>query len=117
MSFRELGIPASNATVSIKAFDVAPDPRTFALPAGIVMQPVLPGHELFHAPVFAFLVEHTTTGRRVMFDLGVRKDPENAAPRIVEMLKGGATVVDRDITEQLADDGVDLGSISGVIWR
>jgi hypothetical protein len=81
------------------------------------MQPVLPGHELFHAPVFAFLVEHTTTGRRVMFDLGVRKDPENAAPRIVEMLKGGAIVVDRDITEQLADDGVDLGSISGVIWR
>jgi len=117
MSFRELGIPASDATVSVKVFNVIHDTRTVKAPAGAFMQPVLAGRENFHAPVFAFLIEHAATGRRVMFDLGVRKDPENGAPRIAEMFKAGwAMPVERDIAEQLVDDGVDLGSISAAIW-
>ncbi|KAJ7692333.1 beta-lactamase-like protein [Mycena olivaceomarginata] len=117
MSFRELGIPASDVTVSVKAFNVVSDARAVSIPAAMFMQPVLAGHEAYRAPVFAFLVEHAATGRRVMFDLGVRKDPENAAPRIAEMFKAGwAMPVERDIVEQLGDEGVDLGSIDSVIW-
>jgi hypothetical protein len=118
MSFRDLGIPASDVTVSVKAFNVVRDTRAVSIPAAMFMQPVLAGHEAYHAPVFAFLVEHAATGRRVMFDLGVRKDPENAAPRIAEMFKAGwAMPVERDIVEQLGDEGLDMGSIDSVIWR
>ncbi|KAJ7253335.1 beta-lactamase-like protein [Mycena haematopus] len=92
--------------------------RDVSVPAGAMMQPVLAGYEDFHAPVFAFLVEHAATGRRIMFDLGPRKDQENTVPAIAEILKAGqyAMVVDRDITEQLVDYGVDLQSISAAIW-
>ncbi|KAF7365324.1 Metallo-beta-lactamase superfamily protein [Mycena venus] len=117
MSYRKLGIPASAATVSLKAFNVIHDMSAVSVPAGGMMQPVLAGHETFHPPIFAFLIQHTTTGRRVMFDLGVRKDPENAAPPIAAAFAAGfiAMPVERDIVEQLIDDGVDLESISAVI--
>ncbi|KAJ6512252.1 hypothetical protein C8R47DRAFT_1094304 [Mycena vitilis] len=118
MTFQDLGIPDSEATVSVKAFDVVTSPRAVSVPAKGFMNPVLPGHEALHAPVLAFLIEHSVTGRRVMFDLGVRKDKENAAPAVVQLFEAGvgAMPVDRDITEQLVNNGVDLNSISAVIW-
>ncbi|KAJ6584946.1 hypothetical protein B0H19DRAFT_403471 [Mycena capillaripes] len=119
MSFQELGIPPSEATVSLKAFDVITPLSAAIVPAASFMQPVLAGHEALRCPIFAFLVEHVPTGRRIMFDLGLRKDIENAAPSIVELFKsdmGASMPVDRDITEQLVDNGVDLNSISAVIW-
>ncbi|KAJ7675854.1 beta-lactamase-like protein [Mycena polygramma] len=118
MSFRELGIPTAEATVSLTAFDVVSSPRAVNVPAAAFMQPVLEGHATFHSPVFAFLVVHAASGRRVLFDLGPRKDMENAAPGIAEAVKAGFIVmpVERDIVEQLADNGVDLDSISAVIW-
>ncbi|KAF8208864.1 hypothetical protein K438DRAFT_1813029 [Mycena galopus ATCC 62051] len=117
-SFRELGIPAADATVSIKAFNVVDDIASVVVPAGMFMEPVPAGREVLHAPVFVFLVEHVATGRRVVFDLGPRKDQENMAPPIAELFKSGhfAMSIDRDVTEQLIDDGVELESISAVIW-
>ncbi|KAJ6584952.1 hypothetical protein B0H19DRAFT_1249867 [Mycena capillaripes] len=118
MSFQELGIPTSEATVSVKAFNVVSSQSAVSVPAHPFMKPVLPGRETLRCPVLAFLVEHVPTGRRVMFDLGLRKDIENAAPFVAEVFKSGRGVmpVDRDIVEQLADDGVNLNSISAVIW-
>ncbi|KAJ7695487.1 hypothetical protein B0H17DRAFT_930768 [Mycena rosella] len=118
MSFQDLGIPASSSTVTVKAFNVVEG--TIAVPASSFFTPVLPGHEHLMAPVFAFLIENTTTKQRVMFDLGLRKDLENAAPAIAEIFKaGGITTmsVERDIVEQLVDTGVDLNSINAVVWR
>ncbi|KAJ6584906.1 beta-lactamase-like protein [Mycena capillaripes] len=116
MSFQELGIPTSEATVSLKAFNVVTS--AVSVPAAPFLRPILAGHETLQCPVFAFLVEHVPTGRRVMFDLGLRKDIENAAPFIAALFKSGigAMPVDRDIVEQLVDDGVDLNSINAVIW-
>ncbi|KAJ6584951.1 beta-lactamase-like protein [Mycena capillaripes] len=118
MSFQELGIPPSEATVSVKAFDIVISPSAVSMSAGMVMRPVPPGHEALSCPVFVFLVEHALTGRRVMFDLGLRKDLENMAPTFAEAFKTGKFTVpiERDILEQLLDDGVDLNSISAVIW-
>ncbi|KAK7048270.1 Metallo-beta-lactamase superfamily protein [Favolaschia claudopus] len=118
MSFRDLGIPAAEATVSVKAYNVTDDTMSSVrVPASIFWRPVLSGRENFTAPVFAFLIEHATTGRRVMFDIGMRKDPENGAPHLVEMTKAGFSIpVNKDITERLVEDGVPLDSISSVIW-
>jgi hypothetical protein len=119
MSFHELGIPASSSTVTVKAFDLIDDPGAIKLPASAFFQPVIPGHENLRCPDFAFLIESQSTKKRVMFDLGSRKDLENAAPCIAEQYKSGAIVfpVNRDIVEQLRDAGVALESISAVIWR
>ncbi|KAJ7754484.1 beta-lactamase-like protein [Mycena metata] len=118
MSSTTINIPPSTATVSVTAFDVAEDPSKIRVPAAF-FQPVLPGHEILHLPIFAFLIEHTSTGRRVMFDLGARKDLENAAPAVGALFKSFPDVampIDRDIVEQLEDHGVALNSINAVIW-
>ncbi|KAJ6512251.1 beta-lactamase-like protein [Mycena vitilis] len=118
MAFHELGIPPSDAIVSVKVFDVVSDMRDTAIAANLFMRPTLMGHEIMRCPVFSFLVEHAATGRRAMFDLGIRKDPENGAPHLANVIKSGdfAMPVHRDIVEQLLDNGVDLGSIDAVIW-
>ncbi|KAJ7784552.1 beta-lactamase-like protein [Mycena metata] len=118
MSFHDLKIPASEATVSVKAYDTMEDVRKVSVPAASFLSPALPGHEVLRLPAFAFLVENSTLGRRVMFDLGARKDAENGAPSIAEAIKAGylSMPVGRDIVEQLGDDGVDLNSINAVIW-
>ncbi|KAJ7676699.1 beta-lactamase-like protein [Mycena polygramma] len=118
MSFNDLGIPTSEATVSLTAFDVVSSPGAVSVPAPAFFKPVLKGHTELHCPVFAFLIEHTKTGRRVLFDLGPRKDPENAVPSIAEAFRTGFMTmpVERDITEQLLDKGIALDTISAVIW-
>ncbi|KAJ7672135.1 hypothetical protein DFH06DRAFT_1319567 [Mycena polygramma] len=115
MSFREFGILTSEATLT--AFDIVSSPRDVHVPASVFLQPVLAGHANLSAPAFAFLVVHAATGRRVMFDLGPRNDMENAAPGIAEAVKAGVIVmpVERDVVEQLADDGVDLDSSADTI--
>lgn len=54
-----------------------------------------------------------------MFDLGPRKDPENFAPALVNMLEKDQVqlFVAKDITEQLTENGIPLESIGAVIWR
>ncbi|KAJ4384559.1 hypothetical protein N0V86_000159 [Didymella sp. IMI 355093] len=38
----------------------------------------------FYAPDYVFLIEHTATGDKFLFDLGIRKDLENLPPTIVK---------------------------------
>ncbi|KAJ6571763.1 beta-lactamase-like protein [Mycena capillaripes] len=118
MSFHNLNIPVSSSTVTVKIFDVVDDPKQVIAGAAGFITPVAPGYENLTCPIFAFLVENTTTKRRVLFDLGIRKDPENAAPPMAQAFKAGlmAMPVSKDIVEQLAEDGVDKESISAVIW-
>ncbi|KAJ7717798.1 hypothetical protein B0H16DRAFT_1740371 [Mycena metata] len=118
MSYIDLGIPPSNVTVSVTAFN-AVDPRTVSVLANTLMKPVGAGHELFRFPIFTFLITHAASGRRVLFDLGVRKDLENTALAVAADVRAGLIVmpVECDFVEQLGDYGVEAGSISAAIWR
>ncbi|KAF1920452.1 hypothetical protein BDU57DRAFT_439569 [Ampelomyces quisqualis] len=40
----------------------------------------------FYAPDYVFLIEHSTTGNKYIFDLGMRKDLENLPPLLVETI-------------------------------
>jgi hypothetical protein len=119
MSFHDLNIPASLSTVTVKIFDVIEDNQKVIAAAANFLTPVAPGYENLACPIFAFLVENTSTKQRVMFDLGARKDLENAAPSVAAAFKAGhmALPISKDIVEQLAEDGIELESISAVIWR
>ncbi|KAJ7604147.1 hypothetical protein FB45DRAFT_957998 [Roridomyces roridus] len=118
-SYKDFGIPHSSATVSVKVFNVGfleliNATHTFA-------NPVVPGHESVTFPMYSFLIEHNTSKShqtRHMFDLGIRKDPENLAPAFSTAITAGLASLkeDKDITEQLEDGGIPLTSIDAVIW-
>lgn len=72
MSFHDLNIPPSSATVVVKAFNLIDDLGKIVLSASAFFTPILPGHEQLRCPIYAFLVENTTTKERIMFDLGLR---------------------------------------------
>ncbi|KAL0564151.1 hypothetical protein V5O48_017904 [Marasmius crinis-equi] len=113
----EIIIPSSLNTVSVTAFDTLSSDST--APAAPFVEPVLSGRELLQPlPAYAFLIEHGN-GRRVMFDLGPRKDMDAFAPKLkagFPSLPGFNVVVEKDIVEQLTDGGVNLASIDAVIW-
>jgi hypothetical protein len=70
---------------------------------------------------WAFLIEHPKLNRRVLFDLGIRKDTEHLAPTAYEAftLADGtfSFVVDKDVPDQLVQAGVPLSSIDTLILR
>ncbi|KAJ7696460.1 beta-lactamase-like protein [Mycena rosella] len=115
-SFRDFGIPPSNATVDIRVLNVGN--LTLGGTAHAFISPVLPGEETLTGPMFAFLVEHNETQTRIMFDLGIRKDPLNLAPGIASLFSSGLFTVEgsKDITDLLQDGGIPLTSIDTVIW-
>lgn len=85
---------------------------------GFVDTPIK-GHEQFDAPSFAFLIEHPT-GRKLVFDLGVRKDYHNMAPiwgRMQASMGESAKVeVKQGVREILEAHGVSGSDIEAVIW-
>ncbi|KAJ6546956.1 beta-lactamase-like protein [Mycena capillaripes] len=111
----KLAIPSSKATVDVKAFNVAN--FTATLP-GVLIQPVVPGHETITIPLHAFLVEHASSKKRFMFDIGMRTDPLNFPPSVADNFQSGVYSVDpfKDITELLEEGGIPLESIETVIW-
>ncbi|KAF9012852.1 Metallo-hydrolase/oxidoreductase [Hymenopellis radicata] len=115
----DLGVPASDATVVVKAINVGGD-DTFS-PASFFLEPVLEGYEGAYGPVYSFLIEHPTKGK-VLFDLGYRVDEENFAPAVKGLLALWASMgpykmqANGDVASRLKDGGVDLASIDAVIW-
>ncbi|KAF7304195.1 Metallo-beta-lactamase superfamily protein [Mycena indigotica] len=122
-SWQSLGIPTSRtgATLSVKAFNIG---NLTIGGTATVVHPVLPGRETTTVPMFGFLLERTIgTGPsaktyQYVWDLGIRKDPENAVPPVAELFKAfpGALDEPKDITELLVAGGVKLESIEQVFW-
>lgn len=112
--------PSSSGTVSVKsliAFSriVVPSELFFSPAPGTV--PTAGSTAPLIAPGYSFLVEHPTSGRRVVFDLGMRKDRENAAPALQEALGKFEATIEYDVAEQLRAGGIDLASVEAIIWR
>ncbi|KAJ7209139.1 hypothetical protein GGX14DRAFT_364806 [Mycena pura] len=115
--FTDFDIPASRATVDIQVFNVG---NLTANGGSVnVVAPVLPGHETIVFPMYAFLVTHAASGTRMMFDLGIRKDPLNFVPSLAGFFSSGQYQVEetKDITELLQEGRIILESIDAVIWR
>ncbi|KAL0575436.1 hypothetical protein V5O48_006527 [Marasmius crinis-equi] len=113
----EIVLPSSSSTVSVKAFNTVDD--TCQAPAALFLEPVLAGRESMASfPVYSFLIEHGS-GRRIMFDLGPRKDVEAYPPKLKERflsIPGFNIRADKDIVEQLEKGGISLESVDTVIW-
>lgn len=83
------------------------------------MAPPVPGLETFKSsPSLSFFIEHKS-GRKLVFDLGIRKDYENYAPSIVKYLPTTNYNIEvvRNVADILKENGVPLDEIEAVIWR
>jgi hypothetical protein len=112
MSRPILDLPISEQTVRVRMIDPG---AVMTVKAESFIKPVQKGHELLNLTCVAFLIEHEPSGKKVMFDLGVRKDYWNLAPVIQRRL--GAAIpslrVDGDKTPEvlLQKNGISLESI------
>lgn len=69
------------------------------------------------APGYSFLIEHLPSGRRVVFDLGIRKDRDGASPASRKSVGKYEAIIEHDVAEQLRAGGVELSSVEAIIWR
>ncbi|KAE8453648.1 hypothetical protein EG329_009159 [Mollisiaceae sp. DMI_Dod_QoI] len=111
----DLKIPSSPSTVKVKIIDTTS--HIGGIATTHFMQPEIKGHSALTCPAFSFLIEHPSN-RKLLFDLGVRKDHENYAKRILNHLEnaGWDVSVKQGVREQLEANGVDGKSIEAIIW-
>ncbi|KAL6708928.1 hypothetical protein ACN47E_002335 [Coniothyrium glycines] len=82
------------------------------------MAPAVPGLETFEtSPSHSFLIEHPT-GRKLVFDLGIRKDHQNYSKAIAEYIP--TTKYNIQVSENVADilqsNDIDLEHVEAIIW-
>jgi len=112
----DLHIPASSATVQISIIDTTS--HISKIPTDNFLLPKIPGYDFLDCPAFSFLIQHSS-GRKLLFDLGVRKDWENFAPALYNNIKDSnwKITVKKDVREILESESIDPSEISGIIWR
>lgn len=83
------------------------------------MSPPVPGLETFpSSPSLCFLLEHGS-GRKLVWDLGIRKDYHNYAPSIRNYLPTTKYTikVEKNLVEILGEHDVRAEDVEAVIWR
>ena len=116
-----ISITESTNTVDVSIMDTGC--KIGNIPAAIFTDPQIPGFEKFEGISYVFVLTHTDSGgkvRRILFDLGARKDWENMAPHVVQATKAieGAILEPTDnVADLLERGGVDKASIEALIWR
>lgn len=102
--------PASTNTVRVRMIDTT---GVMVADAKPLVQPSQIGHQFMNIFVAAFLVEHVPSRKKVMFDLGIRKDYWNL-PAVLQKRLGDvipSLCVEKDVTEILQENGVALSDI------
>lgn len=116
----KLKIPSGQAIASLKLIN----PVNFG-PAVLkgLMGPPIPhvttlGEESSRSPSLSFFLEHSS-GRRLVWDLGIRKDWQNYAPVIANYIPTRNYMIDveKSVAVILEEGGVERESIEAVIWR
>ncbi|KAI1120048.1 beta-lactamase-like protein [Nemania abortiva] len=111
-------IPPSKATVSVSIIDTGS--WVYNIPYKTLFLPVLEGRDAFDLCSYAFLVTHHDANgkRRVLFDLGIRKDWEILVPVTIQLLKkwGCNLEIEKDVTDVLVEHGESLDDIEAIVW-
>ena len=116
MALLALNLPLTQTSdvCELWAIDTTSD---IVCPSGSLIEPKVKGHEILNLPTFAFLIYNKRADKRVLFDNGARKDWWNAPPSMSKSIFRTAGVhVQHDVSDVLANGGVDPSSISAVVW-
>jgi glyoxylase-like metal-dependent hydrolase (beta-lactamase superfamily II) len=111
----DLHIPDSDATVSVRIINTTA--HITNIPLDLFVTPHIHGHDTLSCPAFSFLIEHPSS-RKLLFDLGVRKDYENLAPVIASRIKSDnwGCATEKDVPKILEENGVAPDDIEAIIW-
>ena len=111
----KLELPESSNTVRVRMIDST---ALMQIKSESFIDPVQPGHELINITDVCFLIEHLPSGKKIMFDLGCRKDYWNLPPVILKRFGDviPSLKVKHDVSDILKAKGVSLASISSIIW-
>ncbi|KAF2086602.1 hypothetical protein K490DRAFT_66385 [Saccharata proteae CBS 121410] len=109
-----LHIPASTSTARVSVIDTG---ARVSLPMTNFLKPDMPGKTRLSGPAYSFLITHPS-GRRVLFDLSIRKDIENFPPRIRDRIKDPDWDVKspQHVADVLTKHGIDLSEVEAIIW-
>lgn len=112
-----LDIPDSTCIVNVHIINSTS--RIKGIPYSLFTTPSYKGLEYLDCPAFSFLIEHTASGRKILFDLGVRKDWENLPAVIVKRIKDGGwnVTIEKGVADILQEGGVAPKDIEAIIWR
>ncbi|KKK20297.1 hypothetical protein P175DRAFT_0439724 [Aspergillus ochraceoroseus IBT 24754] len=116
----QLHIPSSSSTVTVRVIDST---TSLFLNPPLFWQPEVKGFNGINVPIYCFLVSNGD--RHVLFDLGVRRDWDNYAPKTVDLIRRTTQVkTEKNVSEILDshEDWVGPGpavrskDIEAVIW-
>ncbi|CRK19589.1 hypothetical protein BN1723_017793 [Verticillium longisporum] len=107
-------IPKGTYTCNLSMIDTS---CYLTVPADTLVQPPIKGHELLNLPTFSILIQHRSSGRQLLFDLGCRKDFWNLPAPIADVidLKVPGIRVDSDLADILVKGGTDIKKIEAAI--
>ncbi|KAI4719846.1 Metallo-hydrolase/oxidoreductase [Aureobasidium sp. EXF-10727] len=113
-----IDIPNSEHIVDVFAIDTG---TVLDVPTSTFIRPVYQGSERLHCPAFVFLVRQPTSGKQVLFDLGLRHDWHNLPPAKVSAINknGWRITAGKPLAEVLTDHDINVskqGGIDAVIW-
>ncbi|KAH8808512.1 beta-lactamase-like protein [Xylogone sp. PMI_703] len=111
----DLKIPPSSKTVHVRVIDTTSHIQN--IPANRFFLPDVEGFQYLDCPAYSFLIEHPS-GRNLLFDLGIRKDWENLAPKLANLIKSGGwkVTIQKGVREILEENGVSAKDIEAIIW-
>lgn len=112
-----IDVPEGQTIVQVSIID---NGARISGPISMFIEPAILDHlqaENIGAPAYVFLVEHEKSQRKVVFDLGIRKDIGSYAPSVLEYHKAFTMQPGKDIFEILQDGGIELETIEAVVWR
>lgn len=112
-----LNIPDSRSIVNVHVINSTS--RIKSIPFSVFVTPPYKGLDDLDCPAFSFLIEHVSSGRKILFDLGVRKDWENSPTVIVKRIKDGQwkVTIEKGVAEILQEGGVAPKDIEAIVWR
>lgn len=113
-----LNAPASSATVQISAIDTTL--KLVGIQCDQMWDASIKGFDRVRCGSWASLIEHPS-GRKLLYDLGCRKDwrklaPAIGLPALVESDSVDELSVEKNVSELLQEGGLGLEKIEGVVW-
>ncbi|KAI1502146.1 beta-lactamase-like protein [Biscogniauxia marginata] len=110
-------IPPSSATVTVSIINTG---WATGIPCTTWFKPRFEGLDTFDLCSYAFLVTHDDGARRrrVLFDMGIRRDWENIVPIWQQIFSdhGVEVKVERDVADILTDNGIALDDVEAMVW-
>lgn len=110
-----MNIPPSSSICTVRVIETT---TTLHCAPSFILDQDYKGYKDLKLPSYSFLISNGS--RHLLWDLGIRKDWENMAPKVLETVKKmGALNIDKDTAQILDEDetvGIKSKDIEAVIW-